>query len=493
MLLKHLLMGIKYKLSGNINVDVKGISSDSRYVKNEFLFIALKGENQDGHDFIKDAIKNGATVLLLERYLPFLQKLHGEITIVKVDDTKKALPLLAQNFYKNPSAQLDLIAITGTNGKTTISYLLDSIFKQANYRSGIVGTINYRIANMQFLAEQTTPDIITLNKLMRQHLDCGYDILILEASSHGLAQGRLKGIKFRAAVFTNLGKEHLDYHLNQENYYRAKKSLFEQISADGFAIINIDDTFGERLWHEIDSRKISYAVKNKRADLKASIEYSDLSSLRVKIEGLGRKLEIYSSLIGYHNVYNLLAAVGVAIVYGVDDISIKRGIALLSSVPGRMERVKGSTKLYLFVDYAHTPEALQSVLSFLAQHKKNKVWVVFGCGGDRYQEKRRLMGEIAARYADHIIITSDNPRSEDPETIISEIAKGLVNFKGSYHCILERREAIYQAIKEAEPGDIILIAGKGHERYQIYRHALFPFDDSEIAMKLLIRKTNGLI
>jgi UDP-N-acetylmuramoyl-L-alanyl-D-glutamate--2,6-diaminopimelate ligase len=486
MLLKSLLINIDYRSKGNLEQDIDGIASDSRKVEPNFLFIALKGEKFDGHDFVREAFKKGATATIVN-YDSKVGNYFSNKVVIKVKDTRDILSKIAENFYHNPNRYLDLVGVTGTNGKTTISYLIEAITKKANYKPSVIGTINYRIGNRQIYAQNTTPDPITIYRYMRELSDMGYDLLIIEASSHGLAQKRLNRLRFKSAIFTNLSEEHLDYHKDIEDYFSAKKILFKQVSKDGFAVINIDDSFGKRLWRELTFDRISYGIEEK-ADIKAENINMSLLDSRFKVKIFDKEIFINSNLLGIHNIYNILAAVAFAYKYGIKEEIIKEGIESLELIPGRMERVMGSTKLDVFVDYAHTPQALENVLLFISKFKQEKLWLIFGCGGDRFKGKRPIMGRIASRYADYIILTSDNPRNENPSSIIDEIKEGIDKDR-KYWCIPNRREAILKAVEEAKHGDFILIAGKGHERYQIIGKNIISFDDREIASNLLIKRT----
>ena len=487
MKLREILSGIDFRCANFQDVDIRGITINSNQVLKGYMFIALKGEERDGHDFIYQAIEKGAVALVVNEEFDQLM-FHKNIVIIRVSDTREAVHKIARNFYSHPAKFLEIIGITGTNGKTTISFLLDKIFTYAGYHSGVIGTVCYRIGNREIPSTNTTPDPVSLQKYMDEMVQSGQDVLILEASSHGLLQGRLKGVKFDCGVFTNLGKDHLDYHKGMESYYRAKRILFaELLKEKGTAVINIDDEYGSRLYKELSGQKISYGF-SPQADVRA-LEYKmSFKGINFKVEMMGKKMNVFSCLLGIHNIYNLLASLAVAHVYGLDFSKVIYAVENFTGVKGRLERVFGSSQLKVFVDYAHTPDALEKVLYTLKELKRGKLWVVFGCGGNRYRDKRPLMGEIASRFADRIIITSDNPRDENPLDIIEDILTGVKN-KDKCEVIPARKEAIEKAIEGAEPGDVILIAGKGHERYQIVGNVVIPFDDREVASRALIRRT----
>ena len=487
MKLREILSGIDFRCANFQDVDIRGITINSNQVLKGYMFIALKGEERDGHDFIYQAIEKGAVALVVNEEFDQLM-FHKNIVIIRVSDTREAVHKVARNFYSHPAKFLEIIGVTGTNGKTTTSFLLDKIFTYAGYHSGVIGTVCYRVGNREIPSTNTTPDPLSIQKYMREMVQSGQDVLILESSSHGLLQGRLKGVKFDCGIFTNLGKDHLDYHKDMESYYLAKKILFtELLKEKGTAVINIDDEYGSRLYRELSGQKISYGF-SPQADVRA-LEYKmSFKGINFKVEMMGKKINVFSCLLGVHNIYNLLASLAVARVYGLDFSKVIYAVENFTGVKGRLERVFGSSQVKVFVDYAHTPDALEKVLYTLKELKRGKLWVVFGCGGNRYRDKRPLMGEIASRFADRIIITSDNPRDENPLDIIEDILTGVKN-KDKCEVIPARKEAIEKAIEGAEPGDVILIAGKGHERYQIVGNVVIPFDDREVASRALIRRT----
>ncbi|MDP8253674.1 MAG: UDP-N-acetylmuramoyl-L-alanyl-D-glutamate--2,6-diaminopimelate ligase [Candidatus Kaelpia aquatica] len=485
MQLSRVLSGIDFQSRNFQNLNLKGISIDSNKIQRDFMFLAIKGENRDGHDFIYHAIERGASVILVEEGRFSEVVFSGRVVLIEVKDPKAVLAKVSSNFYQTPENLLYMVGITGTNGKTTISFILEHIFKKAGLTTGLIGTICYRIGNREIPAFNTTPDAITIRRYIREVADLSGDAVFMETSSHGLIQGRLKGIGFDSAVFTNLDKDHLDYHKDMDGYYQAKKILFtELLKKDGFGVMNLDDPYGRRLYEDISQEKVSYGF-SKDADIAVLDHKLDIkgTSLRVKI--FGEVFSFNTPMIGIHNIYNILAAIGVAIRYGLDKELVVNAIESFKGVRGRLERVFGSSEVKVFIDYAHTPKALEEMLKLFKSLKKNNLWVVFGCGGDRYKDKRSQMGRIASSLADKIIVTTDNPRSENPLNIIEDIKKGLGQL-GSDCCIVpDRKEAIEKAVYESQKNDIVLIAGKGHEKYQLVDNLVIPFDDKEVAKKAL--------
>jgi len=392
---------------------------------------------------------------------------------------------LARNFYRDPSKYIKIIGVTGTNGKTTITYLLEDIFKNANFKTGVIGTINYRVGeNVMDSEQRTTPDPLTLNKLLRDMIEQSIPYCFVEVSSHGLEQGRVEDIKFAGGVFTNLTHEHLDYHKTVENYLKAKLKLFENLSQDSYAVINNDSRYRDELISRVDAKIITYGIE-KESDVMAKDLRLDLNGVRCRIHAEDDVIDIKTSLIGKHNVYNILAAASVAMEEGLGPDRIKNGIMRFSGVPGRLERVECGQDFGVFIDYAHTEDALRNVLGTLRQITKKKIILVFGCGGDRDRTKRPEMGRTAAELANFTIITSDNPRSEDPVKIAKEIEEGFVGMSSKYIVVPDRYEAIKRALSAADEDALVLIAGKGHEKNQIFSNHTVPFDDKKIASQIL--------
>lgn len=482
------------------DVDVKGITNNSNEVKPGYLFIAVKGTRLDGSEFISDAIGRGAVSVISEKEYP---KSNG-VVFVQVNSTSEILWKLGKKFYGDPSSRLNVIGITGTNGKTTVSYLVRNIFQISGIPTGLLGTINYVIGQRSIPAALTTPDVLKVNQYMSQMIENGCNACVMELSSHALEQGRVEGINFQAGVYTNLGRDHLDYHKTTDSYLAAKAKLFRKLNRNSWAIINVDDPYSGGILQNTLSNVIGYGIKNvSGADiaykLKAKgISFSNISTKfsisatrppmcmgeRDKL-GLefGEGFSIETKLIGYHNVYNILAAVGTAFSFGISIEAIKEGVLATKEIPGRLEKVDLGQPFKIYIDYAHTPDALENVLNTLRIITEGKIILVFGCGGDRDREKRPLMGRLAGRLSDYTIITSDNPRSEDPEKIISDIEKGFIG--DNKKIIQDRKEAIKAAIDICQPGDILIIAGKGHENYQILKHTVVPFSDRVVVEEVL--------
>jgi UDP-N-acetylmuramoyl-L-alanyl-D-glutamate--2,6-diaminopimelate ligase len=494
MRLDYLLKGQQLlEQHGKADIDITGLTADSRAVKKGSLFVAVKGSNEDGHRYVADAIRRGAHALLVEQGEgPF-----GGVTLIRVPDTRAALSELASRFYHYPAHDLNLIGITGTNGKTTTSYLLEKILKEAGREVGVIGTINYRFRDTCRGASLTTPEVTDLMSMIREMRDADVTDIIVEVSSHSLDQGRTRGLKWSRAIFTSFSRDHLDYHSSMEEYFRAKSLLFDSLgenqkSDEAKAIINMDDPKGRILQKITKVPVVSYGLGDGCLVSATAIE-SSAGGLRFRLVTPSGEVQIISPLLGQINVYNILAAAATAFSYDTDLETIARGIKRLSYIPGRLQRVKNRRGLSVFVDYAHSPDALEKVLQTVKQFATGRLITVFGCGGDRDRGKRPEMGRIAGNYGDLVIITSDNPRGEDPAAIVSEIEPGIresgldkvnpdvpFNSRG-YQIILDRRKAIQAAIQLAQNQDIVLIAGKGHEDYQIIGKTKRHFSDVQEA------------
>ncbi len=476
---------------GNKDCEIKGLTSDSREVKKDYLFVAVKGSSQDGHKYLSDAVQRGACALVVEN----VANVFPNVPIVRVPDTRAALSDLASRFYNYPSKDMNLIGITGTNGKTTTSYILESILKEGGRNVGVIGTINYRYKGKSFQTSLTTPESNDLMKILGEMRDAGVTDIILEVSSHSLEQGRVRGLDWSRALFTNFSRDHLDYHLTMEEYFKAKSLLFASLrEEEGQAktIINMDDPKGRELQRITKASTVSYGLGD-NCSVRATDIHSSVEGLHFRMTTPAGDTPITSTLFGQMNVYNILAAAAVAFSLDIDLNTISRGIQRLAFVPGRLQHVENKQGLSIFVDYAHSTDALKKVLQTVRQLTKGRLITVFGCGGDRDKGKRPDMGRVAGMYSDCAIITSDNPRGESPEKIADEIEAGMkesglkrvtfnfsLNAKG-YEIILDRRKAIHAAVKIAnkEGGDIILIAGKGHEQYQITGNGKRYFNDIE--------------
>lgn len=461
--------------------DIESISSDSREVKRNSLFVALKGSNFNGADFIPEAVQKGARVIAASEDIKFSLP-EENICLLRVDDSGYFLKEIVERFYGNPSKSVRTIGVTGTNGKTTITYLLESIFQHVNKRCAVMGTINYRMGNKVFPSRNTTPGLVENQTFLSQLAQEHFDYCAMEVSSHALDQGRVDLIDFAAAIFTNLTSDHLDYHLTRENYFQAKAKLFARLSSPAAAVINTDDAFGERLLAMTDARCISYGIKHNAQwmaeDIQLSLQGTGFKLIHPKGENF-----IQTPLVGIYNVYNTLAVMAACFAEGMDLESIQEGISFFRGVPGRLERVDAGQNFSIFIDYAHTQDALENILKTLRQVSPSKIILVFGCGGNRDKTKRPLMGRTAAQWADYCVVTSDNPREEDPQEIIDQILPGFQ--KDNYTVIVDRREAIGHALSLAREGDTVLIAGKGHEDYQVLKDKKIPFKEKEIVRECL--------
>lgn len=487
---------------GDPSVEVTGLACHSREVKEGYLFAAIRGLQTDGNRFIPEALSRGARSLLVESRA---EEAAGATQVV-VPRIRDALARAAAAFYGDPSLSLTLVGITGTNGKTTCSYLLESILREAGGETGVIGTVNYRYAGRELAAATTTPESLDLQRLLAEMRAEGVTHAVLEVSSHALDLGRVKGCHFDAALFTNLTRDHLDYHGTMENYFRAKELLFTEIlresrKKDRFAVVNADDPRGEELGRSAGETVLRYGVET-RYEIYPRRFSGDLDGIRAEIVTPRGGMEIASPLIGRHNLYNILAAVGAAEALAVPHPVTARGVGKMGRVPGRLDRVPGGEGIRVFVDYAHTPDALERVLETLRSARPARLLVVFGCGGDRDRGKRPAMGRAAARGGDLAVATSDNPRTEDPLKILAEIEEGIretgrrrispedfgAGRGGGYWILPDRREAIRRAVAAARPGDVVLIAGKGHEDYQIIGEARIHFDDREEALRAVREK-----
>jgi len=495
MKLKELISEVKIeKIIGNPDVDIEGLTYDSRKVKEGYLFVAIRGFKKDGHQFIPEAIKRGAKAIVLEREIE--TRLPGPKTpIIKVSSSRLALTRISAHFYGFPSQKIRVIGITGTNGKTTLTYLLESIFKTSGFTVGKLSTIDYNLGSGPHPSSVTTPESQDLQRMLRIMVDRGLDYVVMEVSSHSLVLHRTEEVEFDQAVFTNLSPEHLDFHRTLHNYLEAKTSLFRQLGkeakkgANKVATINIDDPAADYIIKNTSVKVLTYGIR-KNSDVQGKILKMGPGGTSFLVSaGKGKEREINLALLGIHNVYNALAAISVAIEEKIDFPAIKKGLERVDKIPGRLELIENKRGYRIFVDYAHTPDGLEKTLKTLREVAKGKLIVVFGCGGDRDAKKRPLMGKIALKLADYSIITSDNPRSEDPEEIISQIERGIREEGGEkgkeYLSIVDRRKAIRKALEMMGRGDTLLVAGKGHERVQIFKDRVEEFDDRKVIRELL--------
>lgn len=464
------------------NFDVAGVSCDSRRISDNFVFVAIKGAHDDGHIFIDQASKKGAKAVVLKVSEFKNIRLSEKISIIAVSDTKSALSKLSAEFYGNPSDKLKVIGITGTNGKTTITYLIEALLKESRRSPGVIGTVNYRFNDYINSSGNTTPGPDQLQLMLKEMLDAGVDYVAMEVSSHALDQGRTDAIRFHSAIFTNLTQDHLDYHKNLEDYFQAKTKLFRALSKQSSAIINIDDPWGKRLLELTKAHVITYGIENKAEVFAKEIKFDfPYTEFILKTSELETKLK--TLLIGRHNVYNILAAIALGISEGIKIPDIKSAIERLDFVPGRLQRIETGQDFFCFVDYAHTEDALKNVINTLREITRKKIIVVFGCGGERDKTKRPKMGRIVTELADFAIITNDNPRSEEAQEIANNIKQGIK--KDNYCIILDRKDAIKKSLSLAAGGDIVLVAGKGHEDYQILKNERIHFDDREVIRECL--------
>jgi UDP-N-acetylmuramoyl-L-alanyl-D-glutamate--2,6-diaminopimelate ligase len=502
---------------GNLDQEVNGLAYDSRKVTPGRIFFAVPGEKTDGHDFIAEAVRRDAVAVVFSR--------HGNwpraSASVRVKDVRRTMGLWAAHFFERPSQKLKLVGVTGTNGKTTLTYLVESMLRAAAMEPGVIGTINYRYGGYEAPAHHTTPESPDLEEMLAEMVRVGVKAVAMEVSSHALAQERVRGLDFDVGVFTNLSRDHLDYHRDMDDYFLAKSKLFTDYlkvstKTEKAAVIYGEDPRGPELIAKVRSEGLdvwSYG-ESSRWDVHPLNVESDVGGLRGTIQARDRKLEFTSSLIGAANLQNILGAVGVGLALGLGDEVATQGIRQLTMVPGRLEKVENLLGISILVDYAHTPDALEKVLGAVRPLAQGKLITVFGCGGDRDRGKRPLMGEIAGRLSDVVVVTSDNPRTEDPQAILDEIDAGVGKTGMKRHdvallkhaifapdtrnlkpeiergyCVeVDRREAIRIALGAARPGDLVLIAGKGHEDYQILGTKKIHFDDREVARDELERR-----
>jgi len=472
-----------FEFNGDMaDFEIRGITANSKEVKEGFIFVAIKGVDCDGNNFLSQAITNGARALIVQRDKKTSLDLK-DINLIKVVDSRKAIAELAKIFYNDPSSKIKVIGVTGTNGKTTIAYLIEALLKEWGKAPAVLGTINYRFKDKVFVSKNTTPGPARLQSMLADMYEEGVDYLAMEVSSHALDQQRTRGVNFSSAIFTNLTQDHLDYHNTMEDYFQAKAKLFQELESNAHSIINIDDIYGQKLTSASRGKVVTYAIDSQASIKAKNIKYA-ISGSEFVVVNKDKEFGLKTGLIGKHNVYNVLAAVSWAISEGINEKIISKAIEDFSFVPGRLQRVKTDKDFSVFVDYAHTDDALENVITSLRQLTKAKIIVVFGCGGDRDRTKRPKMGRVAAELADFAVVTSDNPRSEDPMAIINEIKKGIT--KENYWIEPDRKSAIKKSLSMAKKDDIVLIAGKGHENYQIIKDKIFEFDDCRMVEECLI-------
>lgn len=474
--LEDLLLNLKVNsIIGYADLDLTGIAMDSRKVEPGFLFVAVKGVQTDGHQFIETAIANGARAIVVEN-LP--KDINAKITFILVSDSTEALGFLANQFYNQPSHQFILVGVTGTNGKTTVASLLFQLFRDLGFSCGLISTVQNLINERVIPATHTTPDAVSLNALMRDMADAGCKYVFMECSSHAIHQNRIAGLQFAGAIFTNITHDHLDYHKTFAEYLKAKKKFFDQLNLDAFALTNKDDKNGLVMLQNTKATKYTYALQS-MSDFRIRIIEQDFNGMLLNIDGS----EIWVRLTGEFNAYNVLAVYATAFLLGLSKEDILMGLSKLKPVSGRFDYQQSADKVTGIVDYAHTPDALQNVLETINKirtHNEELITII-GCGGDRDKTKRPLMAKVACELSSKVILTSDNPRSEEPETILDDMERGVpaLHYKKVLR-IADRKEAIRTAVSISRKGDIILLAGKGHENYQEIKGVKQPFDDKEL-------------
>src|ERR1700722_18615506 len=470
-------------IQGPVDREITGVRYDSRRVNSGHLFVAVRGDAFDGHSFIEQAIEKGAVAVVGE---------HGALsqraTTIVVPDSRAALAQLAATFFGDPSRKLKMIGVTGTNGKSTTTFLIKHLLERANQSTGLIGTVQYEIGERRLPASRTTPESLDLQELLNQCVEAGCRNVVIEVSSHALSQGRSNEIEFDVGVFTNLTRDHLDFHHGMKEYFQAKARLFDSLrqssKKEGKAIINIDDPYGQQLVARIgrDLPIITFGM-GARAEFRASDFKVEMKGTSYRLDAKDKSYLVRLPLIGRFNIYNSLAALAAACAAGLDVRSAVLALAKAPQIPGRLEVVPAKRKFQVFVDYAHTDDALLNVVKTCRDLNPNRLILVFGCGGNRDRTKRPLMGAVADQYADYAFITSDNPRKEDPEAIVRDVEAGFKH--KNYEKVVDRKEAITRAIAMAQPRDIVLIAGKGHEKYQEFSDHTVPFDDVETAARAL--------
>jgi UDP-N-acetylmuramoyl-L-alanyl-D-glutamate--2,6-diaminopimelate ligase len=477
------------EVRGAVTPEIKGVTVDSRAVEPGFVFVAVAGQTTDGHRYVGEAMKRGAMAVVSE--MPPQKK---GVTWVRTQDARRAAGLLAARLAGQPSQHLRLVGVTGTNGKTTTAFLLDGVFQSLAPPSAMMGTVVHRVGSTSQPARHTTPEAPELQTFLKRSVEEGCRFGVLEVSSHGLALDRLEGTEFECAVFTNLSRDHLDFHRDMEDYFAVKRLLFERyLRAAGTAVVGLDDGYGRRLVEALGGSLLTYGY-SPEADLRVENVEADFDGLRFHFRDRGAVHDVKSQLVGRHNVLNFLAAYGAARTLGIEAADVLGALEQIEGVPGRYEKIEAGQPFHVVVDYAHTDDALRNILETTRALPHRKLLTVFGCGGDRDRSKRPLMGAVAARLSDLVVLTSDNPRNEDPEGIIREIELGTKGPKCQAEVRVEpdRRKAITLALSLAEPGDVVLVAGKGHEPYQVIGERVIPFDDREVVREILTRRMQPL-
>lgn len=477
MKLRNLMENIKFNLiKGDIDIEISKIQYDSRKIKYGDVFFCIEGYNVDGHKYIQNAINNGAIAVVCQKNI----EEQLDCTVLRVEDSRKALALGAGNYYENPSNRMKIIGITGTNGKTTSAFMIKAILEQAGYKVGLIGTIANYIGDKKIHADRTTPESLELHELFKEMVDSSVNYCVMEVSSHSLSLDRVYGIEFSESIFTNLTQDHLDFHKTFENYFNAKLKLFERSKS---AAINIDDIYGKKAYSLITTSKLSYGL-NSNSDIAASNVKMNSKGSKFILDYNDNSFEVELNIPGNYNVYNALGSIAVCLNEGISIEAIKKGLQKVQ-VPGRCELVANDHNLgfEIILDYAHTPDGLENILKTAREFTKGKLICVFGCGGDRDKTKRPIMGKIGSELSDISVITSDNPRTEEPLEIINDIIKGIE--KHNFEIIENRKAAIKRAMEMADQGDVIVIAGKGHEDYQILKDKTIHFDEREVVSEII--------
>ena len=475
MILKELLRGVTYtEKRGSAEIEIAGLTYDSRTVSEDYCFFAVAGTVVDGHNFIAKAVESGAKAVICQ-YIPE-EVAECDCTFVVVEDTNAAMGTIASNFYGNPSHELKVVGVTGTNGKTTIATLLYDLVQSMGYKAGLISTVVYKVGAREIVSTHTTPDAIRLNAMMREMVDECCDYCFMECSSHAIVQQRIGGLRFVGGLFTNITHEHLDYHKTFAEYIRAKKSFFDALPKEAFALVNADDRNGEVMLQNTKASRYTLSLQ-RMADFRAKVVEMMVEGMELRIDNK----EVWVQFLGRFNAYNLLTVYGAAVLLGFEKEEVLAHLSMLRPVSGRFETVLAKDGTTAVVDFAHTPDALENIINTIDELRQSgqRLIVVCGCGGDRDKTKRPVMGGMAAKRADVAIFTSDNPRTEDPEQILREMEEG-VESGDKYLKIADRHEAIKTAVMLAEPRDIILLAGKGHEDYQIVGTEKLPFNDKEV-------------
>lgn len=475
--LKKLLEGIDYKIVNGLDkMEIESIQYDSRKIKSGDVFFAIEGFNVDGHEYIDRAVEKGAKVIVIQKDVEAI----ANITYIKVENTRKALAIASGNYYDNPSKKMKIIGITGTNGKTTSAFMIKAILEEKGYKVGLIGTIANYIGQEEIHTDKTTPESLELHQLFSEMIEKGVNYCVMEVSSHSLELHRVFGIEFAESIFTNLTRDHLDFHKTFDNYFKAKAKLF---SMSKNSIINIDDSYGKSIVEMVNRNVITYSIENP-SDLTGKNLKLHSRGIEFKLNYNNEEVFIKLSIPGKYNVYNALGCIGATLNEGIDIYTIKNALEKVT-VPGRCEITTMNSNLNfdVIIDYSHTPDSLENILNNVREFTKGRLICVFGCGGDRDRTKRPIMGKIGGDLSDYAIITSDNPRTEDPNDILKEIVQGIES--NNYEVIENRREAIKRAIEIAKKGDIIVVAGKGHETYQILKDKTIDFDERKVVAEII--------